>query len=74
MSLYYGGVFREMLLYYGEEDYDASSHAAGFLVMLASHGTQAWTLVNPSREIILEEVDQVMKKWDIHKSKGVKFR
>ncbi|XP_045214515.2 protein zer-1 homolog [Mercenaria mercenaria] len=67
-------MFRGMLSYHEEEDYDVSSHAAGFLVMLASHGPEAWTVMEPYRDEILEEVDQVMKKWDINKPKGVKFR
>lgn len=67
-------LFRDMLVYFGEEDYDVSSHAAGFLVMLASHGPKAWTIQEPSREVILKEVEEVMQKWDINKPKGVKFR
>ena len=42
--------------------------------MLASHGPEAWTVGEPTRDDILEEVDKVMKRWDIEKTKGVKFR
>ena len=63
-----------MLGYKYEADYDVSSHAASFLVMLASTGPSHWRLEDVAWEVILQEVDDVIKLWDIDKPKGVKFR
>lgn len=63
-----------------DTNYDVSSHAAGALLMLTSDGPDVWAdrapnpLTIPSRDTILAEMDNIIKKWDINKSKGVKFR
>ncbi|WAQ97296.1 ZER1-like protein [Mya arenaria] len=67
-------LFRDMLKYASESDYDVSSHAASFLVQLASSGPEHWMLAEPSWETILKEVDEAIQKWDINGPKGVKFR
>ena len=66
--------FRSLLEYTEEVDYGVSSHAASILMMLTAPGPAHWTLAEQSREVILSEVDEIIKKWDIDQSKGIKYR
>ncbi|KAH3873026.1 protein zer-1 homolog [Dreissena polymorpha] len=65
---------RSLLEYTEEGDYGVSSHAASILMMLTAPGPAHWTLAEQSREVILSEVDEIIKKWDIDQSKGIKYR
>ncbi|XP_053393383.1 protein zer-1 homolog isoform X2 [Mercenaria mercenaria] len=67
-------MFEELLSYENEEDFGVSSNAADFLIMQALHGPEAWTVRKPSRDEILEKIDQVMHKWDMNKPIGGKIR
>lgn len=61
-----------MLVYRTEEDFDVSAHVVGFLVMLTS--SPHYRLVEPARETVQNEIESVIKLWDIDMQKGVKFR
>lgn len=48
-----------------QREEEIRSPAVEFLVMLASHGPEAWTVTEPSRDNVLEEIDGVMKTWQM---------
>ena len=53
---------------------DVSSHAAAYLVLLAADGPEAWTIEDPSREAVLQDVEATIDRWQLDASRGVKFR
>ena len=58
-------IFRQFLSDDNGKDLSVSFYAAGLLVRLISYGPEVWTVTEPSREDIMEEVDKVIHTWDI---------
>ncbi|TRY64313.1 hypothetical protein TCAL_04628 [Tigriopus californicus] len=53
---------------------EVSYNAAGVLAHMASDGAEAWTIESPSREEVLQDMENVIEGWDLTTKRNINYR
>lgn len=53
---------------------EVSYNAAGVLAHIASDGADAWTILSPSREEVLDRMFQAIERWNLETERNINYR
>lgn len=53
---------------------EVSYNAAGVLAHIASDGAEAWTIVSPSRDQVLDKMFQAIERWNLDTERNINYR
>ncbi|XP_045784158.1 protein zer-1 homolog isoform X2 [Maniola jurtina] len=73
MNTLFLNVFNE-LLDSSSDGIEVSYNAAGVLAHIASDGPEAWTVDEPSRDVVLERLAAAVERWDRRAERNINYR
>lgn len=73
MTSEYITVFAE-LLSSKSDGIEVSYNAAGVLAHIASDGPEAWSIMMPTREEVLEKMYHAINRWDLNTERNINYR